>query len=194
MTGWGSGQNPARSCQVFLGGPYHRWITAAGGNKFVLLQDHFLLGVQAPSPTAHFGGCRANQRLLPQGQPQAISDFGPFCRLSAPALCTCMWGEGSGTKLLWFPWKNVYTNLDAMWNLYKAAPQWHQPAGSHYFLVIWLLVLEKDGCFQLCWVHIQWETQVHTTTNLNRQLMLRSLNNFSPRHAAKENTTKIVLS
>lgn len=185
-----------KSCRVPPGLP---WRTievnhSNGGNKYVLLLDYFLLGKHAASPTAQFGGCKANQHLLPQGQPQALSDFGPFYRLSAPALCTCMWGEGSGTKPLWFPWKNIYTNLDAMWNLYKAAPQWHPPAGSHYSLVIWPLILEKDGCLQLPWVHIQWETQVHTTTNLNLQLMLRSLNNFSPRHGAKENTTKTVLS
>lgn len=146
-----------------------------------------------PVPQPSLGAARQTQHL-PQGQPQAINDFWPFGWLSAPALRTGTWGEGSESKLLWFPWKNVHTNLDATWNLYKAAPQWHQAAGSHYFLVIWLSILERDGCLQLCCVRIQWETQVHTTTNLNLQLMLRSLNNFSPRHAAKENTTKTVLS
>lgn len=168
---------------------HHRWITTAGGSKCVLLQDHFFAGDAGTQLHSPVRGLQGKATSSVSGVVSGSEWLGAI--LSA---LRAMWGEGSGTKLLWFPWKNVHMNIEDLWNLYEAALEWHQPAETHCFLVIWLLMLEKDGCLQLCWLHIQWETQVHTTTNLNLQLMLRSLNDSSPRHAAKENTTKIVLS
>lgn len=126
----------------------HRWIRVAGWNWYILLQEHFWLTVHAPSPSAPFGNA---------GQTDIFSHRGNH-KECLWAILSCLWAKLCGitrAKLFCFPQQNIYRNPIAKWNLHKAAPQWHhQPVGSHHFLVIWLLILARDGSFQLCWVPI----------------------------------------
>lgn len=187
----GLGEDPAGSHQVFFVGPSQ--VNRSSREKLVCASSGpFFAGDAGTQPHSPVCGLQGKPTSSAPGATSGNKwRWAIVSSLHQPCVRAC---ESSGTKLLWFPWKNVNTNLGATWNLYKAAAQWHQPAGSHYFFVTWLLILEKNGCLHLCWVGIQWETPLHTTTNLNLQLVLGSLNNFSPRHAAKENTTKIILS